>query len=104
MLDIARELNVPVLMQNVNHTYFEMSFREGASKEQPRDAEMMKLFESYQQTDEVYRIAISTSHHCRAVALLTSTRTLSGVRARVHTVRRCSSGESSRIEGSSSKS
>ena len=47
MLDIARELNVPVLMQNVNHTYFQMSLLNGASKEHPWDAEMMKLFESY---------------------------------------------------------
>lgn len=47
MLEMARELNVPVLMQSVNHTYYQMSLMNGTSKELPWDSEMMKLFESY---------------------------------------------------------
>jgi hypothetical protein len=48
MLDLARELHVPVLIQNVNHSYFEMALRrEGGSKLLAWDGELMKLWEGF---------------------------------------------------------
>ena len=46
MLELAREFNVPVLMQSINHAYYEMALQKGGSKNLPWDGELMKLWES----------------------------------------------------------
>ena len=45
MLEVARQFGVPVLMQSVNHAYYEMALQRGGFKDRPWDGEMLKLWE-----------------------------------------------------------
>ncbi|MBI4191811.1 MAG: NAD(P)-dependent oxidoreductase [Betaproteobacteria bacterium] len=47
MLELAREHDVPVLIQSVNHAYYEMAMQKSGSKDGPGDGDLVKLFESY---------------------------------------------------------
>jgi 3-hydroxyisobutyrate dehydrogenase-like beta-hydroxyacid dehydrogenase len=47
MLEVARDMNVPVMMQNVNHAYYEMALHRGDARHMPWDGELMKLWESF---------------------------------------------------------
>ena len=47
MLELAREYDVPVLIQSINHAYYEMAVQRSGSKDGPGDGELMKLFESF---------------------------------------------------------
>ena len=47
MLELGREFNVPVLMQSINHAYYQMALQKGGAKESAWDGEMMKLFEGF---------------------------------------------------------
>ena len=47
MLEIARQVDVPVLMQNINHAYYEMAIQKSGSKDGSGDGELMKLFEGF---------------------------------------------------------
>jgi 3-hydroxyisobutyrate dehydrogenase-like beta-hydroxyacid dehydrogenase len=47
MLEVAREVDVPVLIQSVNHAYYEMAMQRSGSRDGAGDGELMKLFESF---------------------------------------------------------
>ncbi|MCO5063523.1 MAG: NAD(P)-dependent oxidoreductase [Rhizobiaceae bacterium] len=47
ILEVARELNIPLLMQSVNHAYYEMALQKGGSRESAWDGELMKLWEGF---------------------------------------------------------
>lgn len=46
ILDVARELQVPVLMQSVKHAYYAMALQKSVANDAPGDGEVIKLFES----------------------------------------------------------
>ncbi len=47
MLEIARAANVPVLMQNINHAYYQMAMQRRTPDDGSGDGELMRLFESF---------------------------------------------------------
>jgi len=47
ILEIARQVEVPMLMQNVNHAYYQMAMQRTGSKDGSGDGELMKLFEGF---------------------------------------------------------
>lgn len=47
MLELARDVDVPVLLQNVNHAYYEMAIQRTGSKTGAGDGELAKLFEGF---------------------------------------------------------
>jgi 3-hydroxyisobutyrate dehydrogenase-like beta-hydroxyacid dehydrogenase len=47
MLELARAVDVPVLMQNINHAYYEMAIQRTGTKTQSGDGELAKLFEGF---------------------------------------------------------